>query len=65
MIEVKGLRTAGLYLFLKNRESELDAKMSDLCDEIEAYLYDRLSIEEMEELRGLYDGSDPELETKI
>ena len=65
MIEVKGLRAAGLYLFLKNRESELDAKMGDLCDEIEAYLYDRLSIEEMEELRGLYDDSDPELETKI
>ena len=65
MIELKGLRVAGLYLFLKGKEAELDAKMSDLCEEIEAYLYDLLSIEEMEELRKLYDSSSAELETKI
>ena len=65
MIEIKGLRIAGLYLFLKKRESELDDKMSKLCEEIEAYLYDSLSIEEMEELQELYEKSDSELDVKI
>lgn len=65
MIELKGLRIAGLYLFLKKKESELDTNMSELGEEIEAYLYDRLSIEEMEELQKLYENSDRTLEVKI
>ncbi|MDC7225854.1 MAG: hypothetical protein PQJ61_03715 [Spirochaetales bacterium] len=65
MIKLEGLRIAGLYLFLKERESELDEKMCELGEEIEAYLYERLSIEEMEELRRLYEDSDADLGSKI
>ncbi|HAK45027.1 MAG TPA: hypothetical protein DCO79_03785 [Spirochaeta sp.] len=65
MIELKGLRVAGLYLLLKSKDSELDANMSELGEDIEAYLYDRLSIEEMEELQKLYEKSDRTLEVKI
>ena len=65
MINLKGLRTAGLYLFLKSREAELDEHMSNLVSEIEGYLYDRLSIEEMENLEKLYLEKDRRLEGKI
>ena len=65
MIELKGLQVAGLYLLLKNREPELDKHMSDLTEEVEAYLYDRLSIEEMEELEKLYRKDDKQLDKKI
>jgi len=65
LIELKGLRVAGLYLLLKSKDSELDANMSELGEDIEAYLYDRLSIEEMEELQKLYEKSDRTLEVKI
>ncbi len=65
MIELTGLRVAGVYLMLKKRESELDSMMSDLADELEAYLYDRLSIEEMEGLNELYQSEDTQLGSKI
>lgn len=65
MIELKGLRLAGIYLMLKNFESDLDPCLRDLSDDIEAYLYDRLSIEEMEELSKLYKECDSDLDSKI
>lgn len=65
MIEINGFRAAGLYLFLKGREAELDADMGNLASEIEEYLYDRLSIEEMENLEKLYLGKDSSLNSKI
>ena len=65
MIELKGLRLAGVYLMLKAGESDQDSRMCELADEIEAYLYDRLSIEEMEELKRLYKKGDSKLESKI
>ncbi len=43
------LRTAlGLYIFLEKREVELGLGSSELYASLRAYLYDRLSIEEME-----------------
>ncbi len=65
MIEITGFRAAGLYLFLKGKEAELDAEMGNLVSEIEGYLYDRLSIEEMENLEKLYLGKDGSLDSKI
>lgn len=43
------LRTAlDLYLFLKVREEELTGAPSELFESLREFLYDRLSIEEME-----------------
>ena len=38
----------GHYIFLQGHEGELDPGSSRLFGELRAYLYDRLSIEEME-----------------
>lgn len=65
MIELSGLNVAGLYLCLKDNEAVLDKRMRELTEDIEAYLYDRLSIEEMEEISKLYKAEDQELEAKI
>jgi hypothetical protein len=65
LIELKGLGIAGIYLLLKSKEQELDSRMTDLTDEIESYLYNRLSIQEMEELQQLYTDEDEKLSTKI
>lgn len=65
MIEVEGIRIAGLYLLLKKSETELDSKMKKLAMDIESYLYDRLSIDEMENLEKLYLENNRELEGKI
>ena len=65
MIELEGLQLAGVYLILKERESNLDSCMRELADEIENYLYDRLSIEEMEELKRLYGKRDSNLDLKL
>lgn len=65
MIELKGLRLAGVYLLLKEGESRLDPCMCGLADELEGYLYDRLSIEEMEEIKTLYKKGDSNLNSKI
>ena len=65
MIELEGLRVAGIYLMMKSRESDLDPRMRGLADDLEAYLYDRLSIEEMEELEKLYKSDDRKLAVKI
>jgi hypothetical protein len=62
---MRGIRIAGIYLFLKSREAELDAGMENLVSEIEGYLYDRLSIEEMENLEKLYLKEDSSLKSKI
>ena len=65
MIKIDGLRAAGLYLQLKKTETGLDHQMRDLVSEIEEYLYDRLSIEEMENLEKLYLEKDRNLAAKI
>ena len=54
-----------ITLLLKDNEIILDSRMRELTDNIEAYLYDRLSIEEMEEISKLYKAEDQELEAKI
>ena len=38
-----------LYLFLRRREPELGGASLKLCSALRAFLYDRLSIEEMED----------------
>ncbi len=65
MIKLNGLNIAGIYLILKNKESELDKNLLSLFNEIEEYLYGRLSIEEMEELEKLYFSEDKDLIVKI
>ena len=65
MIEIEGLDVAGLYLFLKNNEQSTDKRLKELSDRIELYLYERLSIQEMEEITELYKNQDKHLEEKI
>ena len=44
-----GIRAAlQLYVFLEAREDELTGGAAELYESLRAYLYDRLSIEEME-----------------
>ena len=43
-----------LFLFLRARESELDPALSSFHERLSDYLYDRLSIDEMENLKELY-----------
>ncbi|HRY56038.1 MAG TPA: hypothetical protein P5133_13230 [Spirochaetia bacterium] len=48
------LRSAlGLYLFLEAKEEELTESPASLLASLKAYLYERLSIEEMERPRDL------------
>jgi hypothetical protein len=44
-----------LYLFFEADEAELPSSASDLRDALRSYLYERLSIEEMESPRALLD----------
>ncbi|WP_319561592.1 hypothetical protein [Marispirochaeta sp.] len=44
----------GLFLFLRARESELDSVLSALHERLSGHLYERLSIDEMENLQDLY-----------
>lgn len=54
MDELTGRETVGIYLFLKKREEELDATLTQLLIRIEKRLFDRLSIEQFEQLDELY-----------
>ena len=54
MIELKSRQTIALYLFLKNREDELDQALLELYNEIQRNLFLYLSIEEIESLEELY-----------
>jgi hypothetical protein len=55
MIHIRGRELVGLYLMLKREDSYLDETLSSLLDRIEAYLYQNLSIDQMEELEDLYE----------
>jgi hypothetical protein len=44
-----------LYLFIEAEEAELPSSASGLRDALRSYLYERLSIEEMESPRALLD----------
>ncbi len=54
MIELKSRQTVALYLFLKQREDELDDPLLQLYNELQRKLFSYLSIEEMESLEELY-----------
>ena len=54
MIELKSRQIIALYLFLKNREDELDDSLTSLYNELQRNLFLYLSIEEMESLEDLY-----------
>ncbi|TVR92856.1 MAG: hypothetical protein EA428_03065 [Spirochaetaceae bacterium] len=47
----------GLYLFLREREAELDECLEEFLSRAEQELFRRLSIEEMEQLRHTYSDS--------
>lgn len=44
----------GIYMLLKAQESGLDITMSKLLNRIEKYLYQSLTIEELENLEDTY-----------
>lgn len=54
MIEMKSRQMVALYLFLKQREDELDEPLLQLYNELQRNLFSYLSIEEMESLEELY-----------
>jgi hypothetical protein len=54
MVTVDGRDLIGLYLFLKNREPELDIRLRSLLDRIERILFTRLSIDDFENLEEKY-----------
>lgn len=55
MIALHGNELIGVYLLLKHHEPEGDEPLVDLMQRIETYLYQRLSIEEMEQIEYLYE----------
>ena len=55
MIQLGSRHTVALYLFMKNREEELDETLQQLYDELQRNLFHYLSIEEMESLAELYE----------
>ncbi len=54
-IRIDGRELVALFLFLRARESELDERTSAVLARMERYLYERLSIEELEKLPVLYE----------
>jgi hypothetical protein len=54
--ELHDWERVGLYLFLMEREEELDDTLFSLYNRLQRGLNEELSIEEMETLRRLYDG---------
>ena len=54
MIPLNGREIMGLHLLLKDREMELDETMQGLLFKTEKLLYERLSVEELENLSQLY-----------
>ena len=65
MIEIEGLSIAGLYLLLKRLDGKIDKNMMNLTDDLEAFLYNNLSIQEMEDLEKLYEQKDVRLKEKL
>ncbi len=53
-IIVEKKEIVGLYLFLKHHEQDLDKRLFPLLIRLEEYLFNRLSIQEMEDLPTLY-----------
>ena len=54
MSTLSGRETMGLYLFLREREEELDDTLYSLYVRLQRLLYGQLSIEEMEQIEKLY-----------
>lgn len=54
-IRIDGRELVGLFLLLRARESELDVHTTAALVRMERYLYDRLSIEQLEQLPTLYE----------
>lgn len=54
MDHLSGREIVGAYLFLKEREGELDETLNQLLARIEKALFARLSIDEFERLEELY-----------
>jgi hypothetical protein len=55
MSNLSGRETMGLYLFLRQREEELDDTLYSLYVRLQRLLYERLSIEDMEQIEKLYE----------
>lgn len=53
-ITMNSQEIVALFLFLRARESELDSALSALHERLSGHLYERLSIDDMENLQELY-----------
>lgn len=54
MVEIQKSEIVPLYLCLKNLERELDPRLLTVLDRLEKFLYQHLSVEEIENLPELY-----------
>jgi hypothetical protein len=51
---LSGAEIVALYVFLRGRQADLDERLAGVYDRLERYLYDRLSIEEIEQIDRIY-----------
>ena len=54
MMKIDASEALGLYVFLKSRESETDSCLGGLLTRIERLIYDKLSVEELENITEVY-----------
>lgn len=54
MIDLSNREIVGLYLVLSKQEEDLDLNLQMLANRIEKYLFDKISIQELEKLEELY-----------
>lgn len=55
MIPLKSRELVGVYLLLKREDAGLDETLSQLLERMEEYLFQVLSIDQMEDLEELYE----------
>jgi hypothetical protein len=53
-LTLEGLELMGLYILLRNHESEIDETLSTLLDRVENIMFSTFSIEEVEKIDELY-----------
>lgn len=54
MIDLSNREIVGLYLVLSKQEEDLDLNLQMLANRIEKYIFDKISIQELEKLEELY-----------
>lgn len=64
MITLGNREVIGLYLNLKNQEETIDSELQSILSRIERLLYEKLSVEEIENLSKHYDAKTDILKEK-